>query len=67
MRSVDLVEEIEYTETEVIQMTNYQKLYTLLFNAITDALRQLEEQNIGLAKQTLIRAQQAAEKMYLEE
>ncbi len=29
---------------------NYQKMYTLLFNAITDALKQMESQNFGTAK-----------------
>ena len=42
-------------------MQNYQKLYTLLFNALTDAeeaLRQLSEQ--------LISIQQQAEELFLE-
>ncbi len=44
---------------------NYQKMYTLLFNAITDALKQMEEQNYGTAKETLITAQQEAEEIYM--
>ena len=46
-------------------MENYQKMYSLLFNAITDALAQIEKQNYGDAKSTLIAAQQKAEEMYI--
>ena len=46
-------------------MENYAKLYHLLFNAITDALAQIEKQNYGDAKSTLIAAQQKAEEMYI--
>lgn len=48
-------------------MPDYQKLYTLLFNAITDALTALDAQNFGTAKDSLIRAQQQAEERYLED
>ena len=44
---------------------NYEKLYHLLFNAITDALEQMEKQNFGTAKETLIAAQQQAEEIYI--
>ena len=44
---------------------NYEKLYHLLFNTITDALEQLEKQNYGTAKETLIAAQQEAEEIYI--
>ena len=37
-------------------MENYAKLYHLLFNAITDALEQMESQNYGNAKDMLIAA-----------
>ena len=43
----------------------YKKLYHLLFNAITDALEQMESQNFGTAKETLITAQQEAEELYM--
>ena len=46
-------------------MTDYQKMYLILFNAITDALAQIEKQNYGNAKSTLIAAQQKAEEMYI--
>ena len=44
---------------------NYEKLYHLLFNAITDALEQMEKENYGTAKETLIAAQQKAEEIYI--
>lgn len=44
---------------------DYEKLYHLLFNAITDALKQMESQNFGTAKETLITAQQEAEELYI--
>ena len=44
---------------------NYEKLYHLLFNALTDALEQMEQQNYGTAKETLITAQQEAEEIYM--
>ncbi len=44
---------------------DYQKMYTTLFNAITDALEQMESQNFGTAKETLIAAQQEAEEIYM--
>lgn len=44
---------------------DYEKLYHLLFNAITDALEQMESQNFGTAKETLITAQQEAEEIYM--
>ncbi len=44
---------------------DYQKMYTTLFNAITDALSQIETRNYGGAKETLISAQQKAEEIYI--
>ena len=44
---------------------DYQKIYTTLFNAITDALSQIETQNYGDAKEILISAQQKEEKIYI--
>ena len=45
---------------------NYQKMYNLLFNAITDALEQMEKQNLGSAKDLLTTAQQKTEEIYME-
>ena len=46
-------------------MEEYKKMYLLLFNAITDALEQMEQQNYGTAKGLLITAQQQAEEIYI--
>ena len=46
-------------------MTDYQKMYTTLFNAVTDALEQMESQNYGDARATLIAAQQKVEEIYI--
>ncbi len=46
-------------------MEDYAKLYHLLFNAITDALEQMNAQNFGSAKEALISAQQKAEDLYI--
>ena len=46
-------------------MTDYQKMYTTLFNAVTDALAKIEAQNYGDAKDLLISAQQKAEEIYI--
>ena len=45
---------------------NYEKMYHLLFNAITDALEQMEKQNLGSAKDLLTTAQQKTEAIYME-
>ena len=46
-------------------MTDYQKMYTTLFNAVTDALEKMEVQNYGDAKELLISAQQKTEEIYI--
>lgn len=40
--------------------------YKQLFNAVTDALEQLEQENFGLAKDLLIRGQNVAEEILTE-
>ena len=47
-------------------MPPYKKLYFHLFNAITDALEKLSEQDFDQAREILIRAQQWGESMYIE-
>ena len=44
---------------------DYKSLYFNLFNACTDAIQDLENQNFGQAKRRLIAAQQEAEEQYL--
>ncbi len=46
-------------------MDEYKAMYLLLFNAITDALAELENTNYGKTKDILITAQQQAEEIYL--
>ena len=46
---------------------DYKKLYFHLFNAVTDALRAMEQQNYGQAAALLIAAQQETEEMYMDE
>ena len=46
-------------------MTDYQKMYTTLFNAVTDALEKMEVQNYSDAKELLISAQQKTEEIYI--
>ena len=48
-------------------MDNFPKYYTHLFNRITDALEALQKQNYIQAQDILIKAQQEAEEMYLED
>lgn len=48
-----------------MKIPDYEKMYHLLFNAITDALTQLEAQNYGDVKDALISVQQKAEEIYI--
>ncbi|MBQ9249172.1 MAG: hypothetical protein IJ179_02270 [Oscillospiraceae bacterium] len=47
-------------------MPQYKKMYFHLFNAITDALKKLDEQDIPQAQSILIAAQQWGEDYYIE-
>ena len=47
-------------------MPDYQKMYLLLFNAITDALKEIEKQNYGEAAALLRKAQINAEETYMD-
>lgn len=47
-------------------MPDYEKLYHLLFNTITDALRRIEAGSLDAARFLLIRAQQEAEEIYIK-
>lgn len=44
----------------------YRKMYTLLFNQITDALNDMENANWGSAKEILLSAQLSAEALYID-
>ena len=43
----------------------YKKPYFILFNGVTDALTALKDQNYGLVKSFLTRAQQQAEEAFI--
>ena len=47
-------------------MQIYKEMYYHLFNAMTDALALMEQQNYGMAVQRLMQAQQETEELYLE-
>ena len=47
-------------------MPNYEKLYHILFNAITDALDQIEKMNLQTAVKLLMDAQRETEEQYIE-
>ena len=44
---------------------DYQKLYTMLFNAYSDAIAQMDRQNYELAREILVKAQQQTEEAYM--
>ena len=46
-------------------MEDYQRLYYILFNAITDAATDMEAQNYGLAYHRLLQAQADCEERFL--
>lgn len=48
-------------------MDDYQKLYFILFNAITDATKDIEKQNYGQALQRLLEAQADCEERFLSD
>ena len=52
---------------EVIIMPNYQRLYTMLFNAITDAIVLMRQMRPGAAAHLLIQAQKKAEEAYISD
>ena len=45
---------------------DYQKLYHILFNVVTDSLESMAAQNFGQAAACLRQAQQACEALYIE-
>lgn len=46
-------------------MPDYQKMYSILFNAISDGLEELDELNIGSAKKIFKEAQSRTEELYM--
>ena len=45
----------------------YEKLYGILFNVLTDAIEQIDLKNYGAARELLVKAQQQAEEVYISE
>ena len=48
-------------------MPDYRKMYTILFNAITDALECIQQDDYNTAKDILIYAQKTTEEIYISE
>ena len=48
-------------------MPAYQRMYYYLDHAISEALREMEQQNFGTARETLRQAQEPADKMRRKE
>ena len=48
-------------------MTAYQRMYYYLDHAIGEALREMEQQNFGTAKETLRQAREVTDKMRCKE
>lgn len=48
-------------------MSHYQKMYSVLFNAVSDALGELDKLNIGAAKEYLKEAQFHTEEIYMSD
>jgi hypothetical protein len=46
-------------------MLNYEKLYRIIFNGITDALDSMDKEGYSQAKMKLVSAQQAAEEYFI--
>lgn len=46
-------------------MPDYQKMYTMLFNAVTDAVESIQQHNAAMAEKLLIQAQQETEELYI--
>ena len=46
-------------------MPDYQKMYTMLFNAVTDAIESIQHRNPAVAEKILIQVQQKTEELYI--
>ena len=57
---------LEYFQQIKEDVTVYQKMYYTLFNAITDALAAMEQQNYGQARALLVDAQQQSEELFMD-
>lgn len=48
-------------------MADYKKMYTTVFNAVTDAVQSIQRNDYDTAKEILIKAQQKAEEYYISD
>lgn len=48
-----------------MELVDYQKMYIVLFNRVTDAILALEELNYGAAKEILVSGQRETEELYM--
>lgn len=48
-------------------MPDYQKMYAVAFNAMSDALEELDKLNVGAAKKVLREAQNRTEELYISQ
>ena len=46
-------------------MPDYQKMYTTLFNAVTNAIEKIQQRSCVAAEKILIQAQQETEDLYI--
>lgn len=46
---------------------DYKKLYVFLFNKLTDAVKAIDDGDIYAARSIMVKAQQDAEDMYIED
>lgn len=44
---------------------DYQKMYSVLFNAVTDAVKSIQQGQTDTAKEILIRGQRKTEELYI--
>ncbi len=47
-------------------MVDYKNMYLLLFNSITDAVKDVSEHNYEFARLTLLEVQRKAEEMFID-
>jgi hypothetical protein len=61
------VQHLLYNEERGDDMRKLPRYYTVLFNAVSDAISAIEQQNYGIAVNLLLQGQEAAEKALTEE
>ena len=55
----------DYEENPYVRRYRYQKMYSIMFDVVTDALNALDRLDVGRAKELLMQAQLRAEGEYL--